>query len=388
MIKLAAPRPWRQAKAAVSYKEVSSSSEDEFTDVDSSFNLTVTEEELVTIDAIKKDRRHQKEVFNVTKGIGELLIPPALDDSDVTMPEAAVAEVDFEDENAEDGEKAIEYTRTLKLEFAQDEVEFWFTQLENEMFTCSVKSQWLKRCVLVKNLPPKIQADVKALLTLKKSEAPTNVYKVIKTEILRIHAPKQEESYKKALSRVLTGLPSQLGEQQLNDICQQPIKLSCGCCARALYTLWSMQLPQAVRGHIANMKFDQNTYREVFEAADKIYLSTKSTDLSAPVAAVVNTDMEATGEVAALRPKPRNNRNNRGSRNGSGTARGGGNNKPGSQSNEAKPRGPRHSSNPPSSCCDNHFRWGASSWFCLAPLSCPWKDKCVTRPEKKKSDNN
>ena len=64
------------------------------------------------------------------------------------MPDDEV-EVDFEDENAEDSEKALEYTRTLKLEYAEEEVEFWFTQIENEMFTCGVKSQWLKRCVLV-----------------------------------------------------------------------------------------------------------------------------------------------------------------------------------------------------------------------------------------------
>ena len=58
---------------------------------------------------------------------------------------AAAGEIDFEDENGRDGDKAIEYTRTLKLEFATDEVEFWFTQIETEMYTCGVKSQWLKR---------------------------------------------------------------------------------------------------------------------------------------------------------------------------------------------------------------------------------------------------
>ena len=41
---------------------------------------------------------------------------------------------DFEDENGNDGEKALEYTRTLKIEFDPAEVEFWFTQIENEMY--------------------------------------------------------------------------------------------------------------------------------------------------------------------------------------------------------------------------------------------------------------
>ena len=75
-------------------------------------------------------------------------------------------EVDFEDENGQDGASALDHTRTLKLEFDPQNVEFWFTQVENEMFTCQVKSQWLKRCVLVKNLPPKVQADVMSLLVL------------------------------------------------------------------------------------------------------------------------------------------------------------------------------------------------------------------------------
>ena len=54
--------------------------------------------------------------------------------------------MDFEDENGADGAKALEYTRTLNIEYNPTEVEFWFTQIETEMFTCEVKSQWLKRC--------------------------------------------------------------------------------------------------------------------------------------------------------------------------------------------------------------------------------------------------
>ena len=76
----------------------------------------------------------------------------------------------FEDENVDDGAKAIDHTRTLKIEYDPTNVKFWFIQLENEMFTCEVKSQWLKRCVLVKNLPPTVQADVMALLCLHREQ--------------------------------------------------------------------------------------------------------------------------------------------------------------------------------------------------------------------------
>ena len=328
--------------------------------------------------------------------------PPLIEEPEeiqaANMPDDEV-EVDFEDENAEDSEKALEYTRTLKLEYAEEEVEFWFTQIENEMFTCGVKSQWLKRCVLVKNLPSKIQADVKALLGLKKSAAPTNIYKQIKDEILRIHAPQQEQTFKKALSRVLTGLPSQLGQQLINDICKNSVKLSCGCCANAVYTLWTLQLPLTVRSQISNMKFDRNTYHAVFQAADNIFLSTRAPEMSASVAAVVSVPKASSAgavseEVGAVgsgnRGGARGNRNGRGrnqNRNAqnarSGTGGGGSSGGSNASGNAPKGRGTRHASGPPSSCCDNHYRWGADSWFCLAPLSCPWKDKIGTRPEKK-----
>ena len=107
--------------------------------------------------------------------------------------------IDFEDENAANGDKALEYSRTLIMPFNKSDIAFWFTQIENEMFTCTIKSQWMKRVVLVKNLPPEVQNDVKSLLVLKQSEAPADIYKQVKTELLRIYAPKEEDKYKKAL---------------------------------------------------------------------------------------------------------------------------------------------------------------------------------------------
>ena len=302
--------------------------------------------------------------------------------------------VDFQDENGQDGPKAIEFTRTLKIEYDPSEVDFWFIQIENEMYTCEVKSQWLKRCVLVKNLPPKVQADVKQWLIIKQSEAPEDIYKQIKQEVLRLHAPKEDETYKKALGRVLTGLPSQLGQQLLHDVCSKPQKLSCGCCAKAVRTLWSLQLPVAVRSHISGMEFNVNTYRQVFEAADKVFLSTKHTDVSAGVAAVklaanTNTDSStevSASQVAALKPTKRKNKKNK-NKNQSGTNGGGGtsnsNNSSASSNSGASSsgRGPRHHSSPPSSCCDNHYKWGPDSWFCLEPLSCPWKNKVTAKPK-------
>ena len=298
--------------------------------------------------------------------------------------DAAVV-VDFEDEEGEDGEKALDYTRTLKLEWNPQQVTFWFTQLENEMFTCGVKSQWLKRCVLVKNLPPKIQSDVMSLLVLKKSEVPDLIYKEIKTEILRIYAPEQEDKFKLALSRVLVGLPSQLGQQLITDICDKPTKLSCGCCCKSVRTLWTLQLPSAVRGHIANMKFDKDTYNDVFKAADKVFLSTKSSDMAPSVAAIVKVPGEAasTPEVAAVVQSRGGRGGNRGGRHRGGNRGRGGSNAGSTTTTKADTR-KRHKSNPPSSCCDNHYRYSDQAWFCQAPLTCPYVTKVVARPADEK----
>ena len=96
------------------------------------------------------------------------------------------------------------------------------------------------------HLPPKVQMDVMSLLSIKKSAARADLYKRIKDEILRIHAPRKQDTYKKALSRVLTGLPSQLGQELINDICDQDVKLVGCCCAKAVFCLWSIQLPLTV----------------------------------------------------------------------------------------------------------------------------------------------
>ena len=288
----------------------------------------------------------------------------------------------FEDEAGTDGAKAIEYTRTLKIEYDPQNVKFWFIQLENEMFTCEVKSQWLKRCVLVKNLPPKIQADVMALLCLQKAEAPADLYKQIKNEILRIHAPKKEDTFKKALSRVLVGLPSQLGQTLINDICDKAPKLTGCCCAKAVYTLWVLQLPASVRAAVADREFNATTYAAVFQSADKVFLSTKEADINPTVAALSGLDKtaEKSGEVPQV-AAVRNQRPPKKNKGGKGGGQSGG-------QQSGKERGPRHSSNPPSSCCDSHYRYGDKSWNCLSPFTCPWKDKCSPRPSKQNKNNS
>ena len=129
--------------------------------------------------------------------------------------------VNFDMEDKADGEKSADQARSIKLEFDPTDIRFWFSQLEAEMEIASVGRQWLKKTILQRNLPVKQKEDVKALLTLQKADAGNNIYNRIKLELIRIYALKPEDSYRKALGRTMTGLPSQLGYQVINDICKK-----------------------------------------------------------------------------------------------------------------------------------------------------------------------
>ena len=83
---------------------------------------------------------------------------------------------DFDALNENDGDKAQELARSIKVDFDPNDVRYWFSELEGEMTMATVKSQWLKRTVLQRNLPKKQKEDVKALLTLSQTEAGNDIY--------------------------------------------------------------------------------------------------------------------------------------------------------------------------------------------------------------------
>ena len=268
------------------------------------------------------------------------------------------------------------------------------------MLMATVKSQWLKKTILQRNLPTKQKEDVKALLSLSKTVAGNDIYIRTKQEILRIYAPKPMDAYKKALTRQMIGLPSQLGHQIINDVCKKPVKLDGCCCDAAVGALWSLQLPANVRAHISDRELTKDNYKEVFESADKCHVSAKQVSVAALMtegAAALDETLPAFSQqnqpqVAAVSAQ----RGNRGGGRGRGTARGGrgggqrgGGQRGGGQSGGSQPnqnnknanngRGPRHSSNPPDSVCDRHFRHGGDAWYCLAPTTCPWVSRITPK---------
>ena len=185
------------------------------------------------------------------------------------MPEQAAVPappVIYDRANTKDGDKAQDQARSIRLEFEPNDIKFWFSQLEGEMLLASVGSQWLKKTILQRNLPNKQKEDVKSYLMLDQEEAGDTIYKDIKDNLIRIYAPKPSVSYQKALQRTMTGLPSQLGYQIIDDICKKVKKLEGCCCAGAAQALWTLQIPVNVRAHVSNMEFTVATYKSVFEA--------------------------------------------------------------------------------------------------------------------------
>ena len=128
---------------------------------------------------------------------------------------------------------------------------------------------------------------------------------------------KRVNAIRHTLSRTMAGLPSQLGYQIINDICRKPVKLEGCCCAGAALAIWSNQLPVQIRAHISNMSFTKETYKTVFEAADRVFNSARQVNVA--VAAVTTSHNETlpaftpqnqpTAEVAAIAGKGKNKKN-------------------------------------------------------------------------------
>ena len=280
----------------------------------------------------------------------------------------------FETENGADGAKASELGRQIKVEFSASDIRFWFAEIEAEMTMATIKSQWMKKTVLQRNLPTRQKEDVKSLLILNQVQAGTDIYLKLKNELLRIYAPKAKDSYCKALSRTMVGLPSQLGNQLVDDVCKKADKLNGCCCASAVEALWQIQLPVSVRAHVSNMSFTHNTYKEVFEAADRVFLSAKQVSVAAMSVAKVDLDEtqsafsqqnQPSAELAAFTKSQKNKKNNKGQGN-----------------KNQQSRGKKHTSVPDNlaeKMCDRHFRHGAGAWFCAAPSTCPWKNKTTEK---------
>ena len=303
--------------------------------------------------------------------------------------------VAFEDENGVDGENALgNALRQLeKLEWNTDDLPFFFNRAEIRMKIANVKKNYTKFQVLSEIIPTKVQDQVKSLLRKGETDFPNNdAYKQLKTQILKIFGPRPEASMERAMSRVLSGTPSELARSLLNDVCKK--ELDCECCPSNVLAMWKKHLPSQVRAGIAHCTFDKNNFEAMIELADKIFETQTVQGVSAFQVAAVGAAGGAQSldetqpaipypEVAAIRGRGSGRGRNRGNRRGGGGGRGrGGQNQ--NQNSQSSRSGTKHPDLPTGDFqwCGMHFKHGKNAFFCSDPSSCPWKDVYVKKPAK------
>ena len=182
--------------------------------------------------------------------------------------------VDFEDEDGVDVAGAMQEAirNVVRVEYDQTDLDFFFNQCEIKMGAAGVKKNYTKFQVLSEALPKKVIDEVKPLLRKKASDFPNkDAYKQLKKEVLRIFGPKPDAAIDRALSRTLTGLPSQLARAIAGDVCSR--ELDCPCCPAVVLSLWKRHLPGHVRAGISHYILTKNNFNEVLQRADDIFTS-------------------------------------------------------------------------------------------------------------------
>ena len=226
-------------------------------------------------------------------------------------------------------------------------------------------------------MPADVKQEVKSLLIIPKAQAGADIYKRIKTELLDLYGQKPEDGYIRAKNRVMTGKPSQLGKALINDICKCPVKLQSNCCAQIVWGMYREAIPVVIRNHIAELQFNKDTYKQIFQKSDQVYDSNKTTQpvRGATVAATSaqpkqNSTLEP--EVAAVKSPRPPKKNNKGGNNKGQTAAP----TPTSTTTTAGNKGPRHATakGDNDKLCRIHYRWGENGTYCAAPWKCPMKN--------------
>ena len=347
--------------------------------------LTDVASKLVTVEAIQSVVPNWRPLESEEEEVIEVNFKVAPDNDKVSnMPNDAI--VNFEDEDGKDDAEAMrEACRNLsRLECDLSDLKFFFKQAEIKMSAVGVKSNYTKFQVLQTIIPSKVVNEVKSLMCKDATDFPNkDAYKQLKHEILRIFGPRPEAAMERALSRTLTGLPSQLARALVNDICSK--ELDCSCCPAVVLALWKRHLPGTVRAGIAHCKFSKATFNNILELADAIFVSNAPTSSVAAVSGQADTLNETLPAIqypipevaAANRSRGRGGRGGRGRGGGARGARG-------AASNTTQRRGTKHPDLPQGDqkWCSLHYRWGKAAHFCSEPATCPWKDVFTPKPPR------
>ena len=213
---------------------------------------------------------------------------------------------DYDKADGEDDANAMSSAiNALKgKEFEENDLKFYFKQVEIKMKGAGVKKNFTKLEVLSSILPTRVINEVKPILRKEEDEFPNkDAYFQLKNEIKRIFGPSQASHYQRAMSRVLTGKPSQLCRALINDMCDT--ELTNCCCHKWVFGKWHEALPSSVKQAVAHHSFNKDTMRDVLQLADNVFESTRpaANVAAAQVAALEDTafhqDFPSEGQAAA-----------------------------------------------------------------------------------------
>ena len=207
---------------------------------------------------------------------------------EVEVPVPAVTMVNYDAENGVDKEHALQNAcRTLKGYEWDDDLSFYFNQVEIKMKSDGVFKNFTKLQVLSTILPKRVIEQIKPILRKQETDFPNNnAYLLAKQQIIRTFGASQEADYERACSRVLSGKPSELARSITNDICKKSDALDGCCCSHIVLGMWKKNLPLAVKQKIAGMEFNKDTFDSVCQQADDVFNSTRPAQVAPMVAAV------------------------------------------------------------------------------------------------------
>ena len=300
----------------------------------------------------------------------------------------------FDRKNGNDEADVYKKLSTLNVKFAKSDPKYWFNNFERQIKHFGVNSQQTKLEALVNQLPPDVTDEVKEFLRLDEDEMGEHPYFDLKTELLALYSPKQEDAFNKANSRVLVGKPSSLAKQIINDLCECPKPLQSKCCQKIVFGMWVKNLPTYIKSHISEHKFTDETYKQILEKADKCWLSHRT---ETPAVAAIKAenaaaladspDLDNPAVAALRRGGGRGGGSNRGDRGRGGQRGGGGNrgNRGGNRGGQGGGRGgralgPKHPQALDGSCYVHH-KFGPEAWSCADRFNCPMRDVENPRPK-------
>ena len=321
-----------------------------------------------------------------------------------------VEDADFEND-------AESWKKEIKLKFNIQDVTYWFNSVEADMKKFGINRQWDKKDAIVPLLPESIVEECMPILRLTQQEAGDHIYKDLKAEIVSLYGPKDEDAFNKAMALKMTGTPSSFGKKLTHILCPGAKPFSTCHCARIVYGFWMAQLGPAIKSHLAGLKFNKDTYLDLFKKADEVFnanggaaspavvaaVSTPSSSNSSSAAQAQSPADEPTPQVAAFQRGGgrggRGNRGNRGGRGGRGGSTYNQNNNSGQNNNQnqnrqnntnssgsnsnQKPhqRGQKHPDLPSNAgwACAHHWKKGRSAAYCSDPLTCQWVNVIAPR---------